>query len=217
VRVPNAVRDLGDVEADLSSKTVLAAGRLARQKGYDRLIKSWSLVAPDHPDWHLRICGNGPAQAKLERLIDEYGLKDSVTLAGPAQDLGAEMAKASIFALSSRYEGLPLVLLEAMSVGMAVVSFNCPTGPADIVDDHRNGLLIQPRTIALFAAGLKEMIESEELRRTCAAGARETVRDYSMEVVGAMWEAVLDEAWASRGTPSSDSSSAQRMPITSIE
>jgi glycosyltransferase involved in cell wall biosynthesis len=195
---------------------VLAAGRLARQKGYDRLIKSWALVAPDHPDWHLRICGNGPAQEKLERLIAERGLEQSVTLAGPAKDLGAEMAKASIFVLSSRWEGLPLALLEAMSVGMAVVSFNCPTGPADVIEDHRNGLLIQPRTIANLAAGLHEMIEDEELRQRCAAGAVETARDYSMDVVGPQWEALLREAWAARGDSSATSSS-QRAPTTGSE
>jgi glycosyltransferase involved in cell wall biosynthesis len=216
MRIPNTVRDLGGVSADLSAKTVLAAGRLARQKGYDRLIKTWSLVAPKHPDWKLRICGNGPARAKLERLIVEYGVGESVTLAGPAKDLGAEMAKSSIFVLSSRWEGLPLVLLEAMSVGMAVVSFDCPTGPADVVDDHVNGLLIRPRTIAALAEGLDEMIESEELRQRCAEGARQTARDYSMDVVGPQWESVLREAWANRSS-NSPSSASQRAPITSIE
>ena len=194
VRIPNAVRDMGGVRADLSAKTVLAAGRFARQKGYDRLIKSWALVAPEHPDWKLKICGNGPRQANLEQLIEEFGVGDSVTLAGPAKDMGAEMAKASIFALSSRWEGLPLVLLEAMSVGMGVVSFDCPTGPAELIDDHENGLLIKPKTIANFAAGLKEMIEDDELRRRCAAGAVETAAEYSMELLGPRWEETLETA-----------------------
>jgi glycosyltransferase involved in cell wall biosynthesis len=216
VRIGNTVRDLGDVHADLSAKTVLTAGRFARQKGYDRLIKTWALVAPQHPDWHLRICGDGPAKPKIERLIAEHGLEDSVTLPGPAKDLGAEMAKASIFVLSSRWEGLPLTLLEAMSVGMAVVSFNCPTGPADVIDDHGNGLLITPRTIANLAAGLHEMIEDEDLRRRCAAAAMETARDYSMDVVGPQWEALLREAWATRGDNSARSES-QRAPIVASE
>jgi glycosyltransferase involved in cell wall biosynthesis len=195
VRIPNAVRDMGGVRADLSAKTVLAAGRFARQKGYDRLIKSWSLVAPQHPDWKLKIYGNGPKQANLEALIEEHGLQESVSLEPPAKELGAEMAKASIFALSSRWEGLPLVLLEAMSVGMGVVSFDCPTGPAELIDDHRNGLLITPKTIANFAAGLNEMIEDEELRRRCAAAALETARGYSMSSIGPQWEETLERAW----------------------
>ncbi|MEA2412770.1 MAG: hypothetical protein QOC77_3331 [Thermoleophilaceae bacterium] len=194
VHIPNAVRDMGVEQADLSAKTVLAAGRLARQKGYDRLIKAWAQVAPEHPDWHLRICGNGPKHARLEELIGEFGLEESVTLAGPARDMGAEMAKASIFALSSRWEGLPLVLMEAMSVGMGVVSFDCPTGPAELIDDHENGLLISPKTIANFAAGLREMIEDEGLRRRCAAAARETAAEYSMDSIGPHWEETLEKA-----------------------
>jgi glycosyltransferase involved in cell wall biosynthesis len=198
VRIPNTVRDMGGVHADLSSKTVLAAGRLTRQKGYDRLVRAWAPVAEQHPDWHLRICGEGPMQAKLEGIIERLELQDSVTLAGPSKDLGAEMAKASIFVLSSRWEGLPLVLLEAMSVGMAVVSFDCPTGPADVVDDHRNGLLIRPRKVAMLTAGIEEMIEDEELRRRCSAGAVETAAGYSMDVVGPRWEAFLHDTWEQR-------------------
>jgi glycosyltransferase involved in cell wall biosynthesis len=198
VCIPNAARDMGEGRADLSAKVVLAAGRLVRQKGYDRLIKAWTLVAPEHPDWRLRIYGQGPKQERLEGLIAEHGLEDVVTLAGPSEDIGAEMAKASIFALSSRWEGLPMVLLEAMGVGMAVVSFDCPTGPADVIDDHQNGLLIRPRTIAAFAAGLDEMISSEDLRRRCAAGAMESMREYSMDVIGPQWEATLDAAWNGR-------------------
>jgi glycosyltransferase involved in cell wall biosynthesis len=198
VLVPNTVRDMGPVRADLSAKTVLAAGRYKKQKGFDRLIKSWELVAPSHPDWQLRIVGNGPWREKLEAMVEERGLGDSVTLAPPAHDMGAEMEKASIFALSSRWEGLPLVLLEAMSVGMGVVSIDCPTGPADVIDDHENGLLIRPRTFAALAAGLAEMMDDEELRRRCAARAIETAREYRMDVVGPQWEQVLARNWQRR-------------------
>jgi glycosyltransferase involved in cell wall biosynthesis len=195
VRIPNTVRDMGPVRADLSAKTVLAAGRLTRQKGYDRLIHTWASVAEDHPDWHLRICGDGPGREKLERLISEREVEAHVTLAGAAQDLGAEMARASIFVLSSRWEGLPLVLLEAMSVGMAVVSFDCPTGPRAVIRDHENGLLIRPRKTANLAAGLNEMIEDEELRRRCSEGGIATAREYSIEAIGPRWEALLERAW----------------------
>jgi glycosyltransferase involved in cell wall biosynthesis len=195
VRIPNTVRDMGGVRADLSARTVLAAGRLTRQKGYDRLIHTWTSVAERHPDWHLKICGEGPLRERLERLISDRGLDGHVTLAGPAHDLGAEMAQASIFALSSRWEGLPLVLLEAMSVGMAVVSFDCPTGPRAVVRDHENGLLIRPRKTANLAAGLNEMIEDEELRRHCSEGALATAREYAIDTIGPQWEELLERAW----------------------
>lgn len=198
VRIPNAARDMGGVRADLTAKRVLAAGRLVRQKGYDRLIKAWSIVSPSHPDWRLHIYGQGPKQERLEELIEEHGLSDVVTLAPPVEEIGTEMARASIFALSSRWEGLPLVLLEAMGVGMAVVSFDCPTGPASVIDDHENGLLIRPRTIAAFAAGLEEMISDEELRRRCSAAAIERMREYSMDVIGPRWEEELERAWQKR-------------------
>jgi glycosyltransferase involved in cell wall biosynthesis len=198
VRIPNAARDMGGVRADLSAKVVLAAGRLVRQKGYDRLIKAWSIVSPSHPDWRLHIYGQGPKQERLEELIEEHGLAEVVKLAPPVEDIGTEMARASIFALSSRWEGLPLVLLEAMGVGMAVVSFDCPTGPASVIDDHENGLLIRPRTIAALAAGLEEMISDESLRRRCAAAAVERMREYSMDVIGPRWVEELERAWEKR-------------------
>jgi glycosyltransferase involved in cell wall biosynthesis len=195
VRIPNAVRDMGGAHADLAAKVVLAAGRFVRQKGYDRLIKAWSLVAPKHPDWRLEICGQGPKEERLRELIEEHGVSGSVTLAPPVEDMGAVMARCSIFALSSRWEGLPLVLLEAMSVGMAVVSFDCPTGPASVIEDHVNGLLIRPRTIANFASGLDEMMSDEDLRRRCSAAAVETMREYSMDEIGPRWVHELDWAW----------------------
>jgi glycosyltransferase involved in cell wall biosynthesis len=198
VRIPNTVRDMGDVRADPSAKTVIAAGRYVKQKGFDRLIRAWEIVAPSHADWKLRILGEGRRRERLQGMIDRRGLGGSVTLAEPVADIATEMAQASIFALSSRWEGLPLVLLEAMSVGMGVVSMDCPTGPADVVEDHVNGLLIRPRTVGALAAGLAEMMDDEDLRRRCGAGAIETARGYTMDVVGPQWETVLEKAWARR-------------------
>jgi glycosyltransferase involved in cell wall biosynthesis len=147
------------------------------------------------PEWRLRILGEGPWQEKLEAMIEKRGLGDSISLEPPVENLGPEMAKASIFVLSSRWEGLPLVLLEAMSVGMAVVSVDCPTGPRELIDDRENGLLVRPRTIDNLAAALDEMMRDEELRRRCAAGAIETARRYSMDRLGAKWETTLERAW----------------------
>jgi glycosyltransferase involved in cell wall biosynthesis len=156
------------------------------------------MIAAEHPDWELKICGEGPWQGKLERMIEKRGLRGSVTLSEPAKDMGAEMSKASIFVLSSRWEGLPLVLLEAMSVGMGVVSFDCPTGPREVIEDHVNGLLIRPRKMEVLAAGLSEMMDDAELRRRCAERAIETAHDYSMEAVGPQWESFLRDAWERR-------------------
>ena len=191
--IPNSVRELGGRTADLEAKTVLAAGRLVSQKGFDYLIPAFAQVAAAHPDWRLRICGRGKLRKRLQGMIEDHGLADVVTLAPPADDMGAELESASVFALSSRFEGFPLMLLEAMSKGMAVVSFDCPTGPADLIDDHRNGVLAPPRDAEALATALLEMVEDAELRRRCAAAAVETARRYRMEAIGPMWDDLLRE------------------------
>jgi glycosyltransferase involved in cell wall biosynthesis len=197
-RIPNSVPELGGDPADLGSKIVLAAGRLVSQKGFDLLILAFAQVAAKHPDWRLQICGRGKMQAPLQKMIEAHGLTNTVTMVPPVKDMGAMLAKASVFALSSRFEGFPLVLLEAMSKAMGVVSFNCPTGPADIIDDHRNGVLVPAEDVDALAAGLLELVEDEELRRRCAAAAFETARGYRMESVGPLWGALLNDLWETR-------------------
>jgi glycosyltransferase involved in cell wall biosynthesis len=191
VRIPNAVRDMGAGRADLDAPVMLAAGRMSPQKGFDMLVQAWAQVAPRHPDWRLRICGDGKLRKKVERLIEENDLAGSVSLEPAARDLGGEMDKCSVFVMSSRFEGFPLILLEAMSKGMAVASFDCPTGPADIVDDHRNGLLVPPKDVDGLAAAIGELASNDGLRRRCGEAAVETAGQYSMAAIGAQWDDLL--------------------------
>jgi glycosyltransferase involved in cell wall biosynthesis len=192
VRVPNGIQTAGAARCDPSSRTVLSAGRLTPQKGYDMLIAAWAQLAAGHPDWRLLICGAGPKRPRLEGLVEQHGLGEVVTIAPPSKQLAREMERASVYALSSRFEGLPLVLLEAMAHGMAVVSFDCPTGPADLIDHGRNGLLVPPRDVGALAAALARMMESEELRRSCGAAAVETAQRYGVDAIGAMWDSLLE-------------------------
>ena len=191
--IPNTVYGGERGTANLDAPTILAAGRLTRQKGFDLLIDAFSRVAPHHPQWGLRICGRGPLCRGLQKRIDRHGLADVVTLAGAARDLGEEMTRASIFVLSSRTEGFPLVLIEAMSHGMAVVAFDCPTGPRDVIDDHRNGILVAPRDIVALARGVGEMISNPELRRRCGTAARETGRAYTIDAIGPRWDTLFGQ------------------------
>jgi glycosyltransferase involved in cell wall biosynthesis len=197
-RIPNTVQATDNPKADLDAKIVLAAGRLTPQKGFDLLIPAWRTVAAKRPDWKLVIRGRGERRAQLEGLIAEHGLEEHVTLGTAARRLRQRMSEASIYVLSSRFEGFPLVLLEAMEAGMAVVAFDCPTGPADIIEDHRNGLIVPARDVDALGAALLEMIEDDELRRRCAAGAIESARDYTMDAVGPRWDALLAELRAAR-------------------
>ena len=189
--IPNTVYEVVGPRADLDSRTVLAAGRLAYQKGFDMLIAAFARVHAAQPGWKLKICGGGELEDPLREAVAEHGLEGVVDVAGPCADMPGEMERASIYALSSRFEGFPLVLLEAMGKGMAVVAVDCPTGPRDIIDDHRNGLLVPPKDIEALAAGLLELIEDDGLRRRCGPAAAETAKQYTIDAVGPRWEALF--------------------------
>jgi glycosyltransferase involved in cell wall biosynthesis len=192
-QIPNAVTRLDGGISDLSSKTVIAAGRVRHQKDFRRMVNAFALVAAKHPDWQLKIFGDGPNRERLENLVIELGLQANVFFPGPVKNIGAELAAASVYALSSRREGFPMVLLEAMSKGLPVVSFDCPTGPREIVRNEENGLLVPHQDVEALAAGINRMIEDEELRRRCGRGAVETAARYTIDVIGARWEELLTE------------------------
>jgi glycosyltransferase involved in cell wall biosynthesis len=198
VRIPNTVRAMEGVQADMSSRTVLAAGRLSGQKGFDMLVRAFARIPDRHPDWRLRIVGRGKKQEALQRQIDEAGLSGPITLAPASRELEEEMRRCSIFVLSSRFEGFPLVLLEAMYAGMAVVSFDCPTGPRDVIDDHRNGILVPAQDVDGLGDAIGELIADDDLRRRCGAAAAVTARRYTMDAVGPRWDALLAELRAGR-------------------
>ncbi|MEU4689179.1 glycosyltransferase family 4 protein [Actinoplanes sp. NPDC023714] len=191
VRIPNGIPVRPLVPGKERAPVVAAAGRLTRQKGFDLLVEAFAPVHAAHPGWELHIFGEGRWRPKLTARIAELGLEGSVRLRGLSRDLDGEFAKASVFALSSRREGLPMVLLEAMSAGLPVAAFDCPTGPADVVEDGVNGVLVPAEDVAGMAAGLKRLIENGSEREKMARAARETGERYAMPVVAEQWERLL--------------------------
>jgi len=192
-RIPNSVSPLTGGPADPTSRIVVAAGRLTNQKGFDRLIPAFQQVAAAHPDWSLRIYGSGPHRAKLQRAILDRGLYNNVRLMGRANSMGEEFAKASIYVMSSRFEGFPMVLLEAMSKGLAVVSFDCPRGPADLITAGEDGLLVPNGDIDGLAQGLLQLVDDEDRRRRLGAAAVRTAAHYDAEAVGRQWDDLLSD------------------------
>jgi glycosyltransferase involved in cell wall biosynthesis len=191
VRIPNAVPPLTGDPAKLDAKVAVAVGRMTRIKGFHRLITAWQEVAAAHPDWTLRIIGAGVQEDNLRAQIAEAGLEGKVVLPGPTADVAAELEKASIYVMSSRHEGFSLTILEAMAKGLAIVSFNSPHGPKEIITNEVDGLLVKPRTNANLAAAILRVIEDEPLRRRLAAGGLETIATYGIETVGARWDELL--------------------------
>ncbi|MEV4639715.1 glycosyltransferase family 4 protein [Actinoplanes sp. NPDC049548] len=187
-RIPNGIPPRPPGPERARTPTVLAAGRLGRQKGFDLLIDAFATVHERHPGWQLVIFGEGKLRGRLTRQIQDRGLGGQVHLRGLTRHLDRELAAASIFALSSRYEGLPMVLLEAMAAAVPVVAFDCPTGPAEVVVDGRNGLLVAAEDTAALAEGICRLIEDPDARERMGCAARETSTGYAMPAVARQWE-----------------------------
>ncbi|MCK2215835.1 glycosyltransferase family 4 protein [Actinomadura sp. ATCC 31491] len=199
VRIPNAVHMEHRKHSDQSNPVVIAAGRLVPQKGYDMLIPAFASVAAEHPEWRLRIFGTGPSQERLQQRIDERGMGERITLMGRSDRIHEELAKASIYALSSRIEGLPMAMIEAMGHALPVVAFDCPTGPADVLTPGRDGVLVPPRNVEKLGEELGRLMGDRELRLRLGAAAAETAHDYTPEVVMPLWEELF--MLLSRGRP----------------
>jgi glycosyltransferase involved in cell wall biosynthesis len=191
-RIPNALPALDGGVASLEAPVVVAAGRLTGQKGFDLLVEAFALVLEQEPSWKLRIYGDGSARGELERLIASLGVGSSVALMGTTTDIGSALAEASVFALSSRFEGFGMVIVEAMSKGLPVVSFNCPRGPAEIISDGVDGLLVPAEDVEALAAALLEVIRSPSLRRRMGAAGLEKASQFSAERIGERWDELLD-------------------------
>lgn len=177
--------------SDLSQPRVLAVGRLERVKGFDLLLSAWQRVQAQAPGWTLRIVGSGSEREALLRQREALGLQDSVEILPATPDIAAHYAQASIFVMSSRYEGLPLVLIEAMACGLAIVSFACETGPRDLLNDDVSGLLVEPENAPALAEALLRVMRSQALRERLARGARHASLAYEADAIAAQWEKLL--------------------------
>uniref|UniRef100_UPI0022EC8B5A glycosyltransferase n=1 Tax=Pseudomonas sp. VB3 TaxID=2994641 RepID=UPI0022EC8B5A len=144
-------------------KKFIAVGRLELQKGFDILVRSFRLVLNQFPDALLEIYGDGTQRRALSALISELALEGSVTLKGATKNISDAYASSDFFVLSSRFEGFGLVIVEAQAHGLPVVAFDCPRGPAEIINDRVNGLLVENGSVTDLAMKMIELIESPEM------------------------------------------------------
>lgn len=191
--IPNALPwPIPKTPASLDAKIVVAAGRLTKRKAFGRLVKSFQPVARAHPEWQLHIYGTGPEQATLEQMIRSRGLESQVMLKGHARDLEPVLRGASVFALTSRTEGFSMVLIEAMSAGLPLVSFDCPQGPREIVDNGKNGFLVPEGDLAGFTSALTSLIEDPDLRHRCGHQAYADAQAYTQDVIVEEWLTLIE-------------------------
>jgi GalNAc-alpha-(1->4)-GalNAc-alpha-(1->3)-diNAcBac-PP-undecaprenol alpha-1,4-N-acetyl-D-galactosaminyltransferase len=177
------------------NKRYLAAmGRFDNQKGFDMLIKAWASIARKHLHWSLRLIGDGSDRETLEQLCREYQIEDRVEFSGWLADPTSALCECDLFVLSSRYEGFPMALLEAMACGLPAVSFDCKSGPAEIIRHEVDGLIIPPDDVAALTAAMHTLISDEKTREEYAQRAVEVIERFSIGKFLKRWEDVLEEA-----------------------
>ncbi len=191
--IPNFLPQIPSKNADYKQKVVLSVGRLSEEKGFSRLLDIWQLLARDEDfkdefkQWRLVIVGDGVLKGELEAKIQGLGL-ENVSLKPFTKDIESEYLSASIYAMSSLWEGFGMVLAEASSCALPCVAFDIKTGPSDIIAHEKSGFLVADGDLAGFAGRLKILMRDENLRREFGENAKQIVSEkFSKEAVLGKW------------------------------
>ena len=190
VVIPNPVAKPDLVRQNHDGLVVVAAGRLAHQKGFDLLIAAFAMLADDFPDWRLEIWGEGSERASLEQQIRETGMTERIMLPGMSQGHGHWLATADVFVLSSRFEGFGNVLVEAMLAGLPSIAFDCDFGPRDIVTDGVDGILVPSEDVRLLADAMRQVMSDEALRTRLGAAARGKAGRFDVATIVSQWDSL---------------------------
>ncbi|MBV2362070.1 glycosyltransferase [Streptomonospora nanhaiensis] len=196
--MPNPLPPGRHPRAALDAPVVAAAGRADPVKQYPLLLDAFAEVARCEPDWRLRIYGTAKRDEALRAIIADKGLGDRVALMGRVRDLSAELAGASVLAVSSRSEGFGMTIIEAFAAGVPVVSFDCPHGPREIIDHGRTGLLVTPQDPSALAGALLRLARDPALRRRMGDAARRAAAAYDLGAVTRRWEDYLAARMAAK-------------------
>lgn len=192
VVIPNSISLNNNEQAKLQNKNVLSVGRAVYQKGFDLLLKAWAQTIVKHKDWKLTIVGGGNKDYMVD-LIKKLRIEDNVILKQPTTEISKEYLDTSVYVMSSRYEGLPMVLIEALSYGLPVVSFACPCGPKDIIGGNDCGILVDDYSIKELSLAINEVIENKEKRIKMGVEAIKRAQFYSEENIMKKWVELFSE------------------------
>lgn len=191
---PLPITSAADSMAPQPQPVVVSLVRYDPVKGLDQTIRAWRVLANEFPEWRLELYGDGPLRAELEGLIERLGLSHSVRLMGKASSVPEVLAKASINVLSSEHEGLPFALMEASSMGVPSVSYDCAPGVREIIDDGTTGIVTSRDDPLALAEALRTLMADGPLRLRMGAAARERMKArFGLEVILDHWEQIFDD------------------------
>ena len=194
VVINNPIENKSKNVSSLNNKRVIAVGRYVYQKGFDLLLEAWAIVLKKHADWHLYIYGYGDKDFYID-YANKLGIINNCHIMNAVGNIDDEFAISSIFAFSSRFEGFGMVLVEAMSCGLPCVSFDCPCGPKDIIDDGKNGFLIKNYNIEEFAEKLINLINDDTKRIIMGYEAMLSSKRYKIDKIANNWKLLFDKLY----------------------
>lgn len=189
----NPITKIPKENCDISSKQILSMGRLTYQKGFDMLCDVANKVLHDNPDWTWVILGEGEDRQLIEKKIKEYGLEGRLILKGNVSNVDDYYKSSSIFVMTSRFEGLPMTLLEAKSYGLPIVSFDCMTGPSDIVDNNKNGYLIEDDNLNEMEDKINIIISNENVRNEFSCNSKHNIDKFKIDTVIKIWTKLMEK------------------------
>ena len=193
VDIPNSIEVLSEA-SPLNRPRAIAAGRIAPVKGFETMIRAWKQIAEKLPGWQLNIFGQGENEyiQQLKRLIDELGLTSIVFLNGATSSLRSEMIGSSVYLMTSKTECYPMVLLESLSVGLPVVTFDCPTGPRHIIKNGETGILVPDQDVDSFVKEVVLLAQNPEVLHKLGKSAKNDAARFSNESVMRQWVSLFD-------------------------
>ena len=193
-QIYNPLPFISEETSPLTRKRCIAAGRLEGQKNFKDLITAWQTVDARHHDWRLSIYGDGSQKGSLQDQIDSMGMKGKVILEGRTNDVRKELLGSSCLVMSSRFEGFPMILLEALATGLPIVSYDCPKGPSEIVTIGANGYLAKVGDTGTLAQGICSVIANEDLRKRFGAESKRRSENFTLEKIMEKWDTLFRSA-----------------------
>ena len=190
--IPNPAWLKVTADNPLENKKVITVARNSYEKGLDRLLLIWQKITTKHPDWFLEIYGEG--LKNLVPIAEELKIISTVKFNDPIVNIEEKYKEASLFVMTSRFEGFPMVLIEAMAAGLPCIAYDCPVGPRAIIKNGQNGILVQEGKEQLFVEQLNKLIEDSVLRKQIGKNACESVADYDLDIIMLQWNAFFENS-----------------------